>query len=456
MKHIRPRSIAVCGGAFGDEGKGRIIDEWVNQFAAKGPVIVYRDNGGANAGHTVEFANGERLALHQLPSGIFSAKAIVVLGKGMVIHPIDLVTEIQGVEHAVGDHHHGTIKIDEMATLSLDTHRAFEAVLKGWLDGYKAGTGRGISPAYADVLLRQPMKIKDLKPFNREKFAKHYQLYAAWVKGLGMDLAQVEVPKLDADGLVRVGSEAEFIARLEQAAKELALYIEDVSEFIRTSWADTRYAFVFEKAQGLGLDVRWGAYPDVTASDITFEGITASTEGTVLVSAIKTKTAVIKGTYMSSVGSRKLPTMMTGSLAEQIRADAHEYGATTKRPRDVAYLDLVLLKYLADVGKVDSYVLTHMDIVYPKTPIKVCVGYQIQGKPAAYRPDQEYLNQVKPVYKELEPWDAEKIHAAKNFRDLPKEAKTFLQFVAKQLSRPIIMITTGPKRHQGIRLRVRP
>jgi len=457
MKQLRPKSIGFCGGAYGDEGKGRIVDEWVSHFAETGPIVVYRDNGGANAGHTVEFGNGSRIALHQIPSGIFSPRATVVLGKGMVIHPIDLLTEIASIENAVGkDGHYAAIKIDEMAALSLDTHRAYEQVLKGWFDGYHAATGRGISPAYADIVLRQPLRVRDLKPFNEAKIIKHYQLYAAMVNGLGGILKETLVPQLGSDTPIMVGSQTEFVAKLKQAANQLAKYIEDVTEFIETTWADNKYAYVFEKAQALGLDPRWGVYPDVSASDMTFEGVTAATEGRIPADAIKIKAAVIKATYMSSVGSRKIPTLMTEPLVDKIRADAHEYGATTKRPRDIAYLDLVALKYFGDVGRVSHYVLTHMDIVYPNTPVKVCVEYRKKGKAVGYRPDQEFLNDVEPIYKELPVWDQHKIEAAKTFDELPKAAKAYLAFVAKGLGKPIIMITTGPKRHQSIKVNVKP
>ena len=179
---MRKNSYAFCGGAFGDEGKGKIVDEYVNLLSSNNEVVVYRDNGGANAGHTIELENGQRLALHQLPSGVVSKNATVILGKGMVLHPGDLLAEIQSVKALVGDSTHGTIMIDEMATLSLDTHRAFESVLSKWQTGY-AATGRGISPAYADILFRLPLLARDLVDFDESKIAKHYQLYrtSCWI-----------------------------------------------------------------------------------------------------------------------------------------------------------------------------------------------------------------------------------------------------------------------------------
>lgn len=448
---IKPNAYGFCGGAFGDEGKGRIVDEYVTKLAKKGPVVVYRDNGGANAGHTVSLPSGT-IALHQLPSGIFCKGAMVVLGKEMVIHPGDLVTELSDVKKFSKEVELAKIYLDEMAILSLDTHRAFENVLKSWQDGGKGSTGRGIAPAYADVLLRHPLRVRDLKPFNSTKIEQHYKLYDALISGLGQKLAQVNVARLANVEGEPVGSLAVFAKRLMKQSEELASVIANMSDFIQKTWNDPKCSFVFEKAQAIGLDYRWGVYPDVTASTTTFDGIQSATEGIIDSDLIKVRAAVIKATYMSSVGTRQIPTMMSGKLANRIREDANEYGATTKRPRDIAYLDLEALRYYAKVGKVNAHVLTHMDISYADTPIKVCVGYTIRGKKVSYRPDQEFLLKVKPVYKEFKPWDQKKIQAAKSYKEIPTTAKTFLKFVEKELGTKIIMITTGPKRNQSIRL----
>jgi adenylosuccinate synthase len=445
---MRKNSYAFCGGAFGDEGKGKIVDEYVNLLSSSKEVVVYRDNGGANAGHTIELENGKRLALHQLPSGVVSKIATVILGKGMVIHPGDLLGEIEQVKNLVGQDH-GTVVIDEMAVLSLDTHRAFESVLVKWQTGYGA-TGRGISPAYADIIYRHPLRASDLTVFNKEKIAKHYQLYQALITGLGGDISTTLVPTGEGN-TIPVGSEADFIARLQKQSKELVQYIKPVDAFLKSKWEDESIPFIFEKAQAIGLDTRWGVYPDITASDTTFAGILHSTEGIISPMDIDIRAAVIKATYMSTVGFRVLPTMMEEKLASRIREDAHEYGATTKRPRGLAYIDIPMLKFFARVGDVNSYVITHMDIVYAGVPIKVCIGYTKDGKSVDYRPDQEYLNTVVPVYKEFAPWSSEDIRQAKSVNDLPKAAKEYLAFIEESVGQKAIMITTGPKRNEYLK-----
>jgi len=449
-KSRRSNSVAVIGGALGDEGKGRVTDELTAYFLKKYPqVIHYRDNGGANAGHTVEI--GEiRIALHQLGSGIMQPNCVVVLGKEMVLHPTDLIAEIKAVLKATKTKQlPATLKIEELTALSLDTHRAFEAVLKMRSTGSQGATGRGIAPAYADIIYRHPLKMRDLIASDwSKKFKAHYQLYQAWIKGMGFDLSQLEVPRL-AGPNVLVGNETQFLKNIAKTRATLKPFVQNTSALMNKYWQQTT-PMVFEKAQALGLDKRWGVYPDVTASNCSFDGIWSATEGSVDPNQLAVKAAVIKATYTSSVGARRLPTLMTNQLAHRIRKDANEYGATTKRPRDIAYIDLPMLSYLMKVGRVEHLALTHLDISYLDTPIKVCVAYEIDGQKVDYRPDQKFLDQVKPIYLELPSWDGAQAAQAKTIKDLPSDALKYIAFLTKSLQIKPFMLTTGPKRSQSL------
>ena len=449
-KGKRPNSVAICGGAFGDEGKGRVTDELTARFLKRSKNVVhYRDNGGSNAGHTVEIGD-IKLALHQLGSGVFIKNSTVISGKGMVIHPIDMVEEINQVKQVSQGRVPSNLIIDEMAALCLDTHRAFEYAISWSTKGYKASTGRGISQAYADILYRHPLRMRDLARAHWKKaFRKHYQFYQKLTQGLGLELKDIKVSRLGKNPQ-KIGSLATFISKLEKARVELKLFIKPCHQFLSKAWG-SKTPFVFEKAQAIGLDKYWAAYPDCTVSNCTFEGIRTSTEGIVNPDEIAVKAAVIKTTYTSSVGSRILPSHMHEKLAQKIRIDANEYGATTSRPRDIHYLDIPLISYLMRVGKVDYLVPTHLDIVYPNTPIKVCVGYKKDGKIVEYRPDQKYLLGIKPVFMELPTWDKTALQGAKKPSDLPKEALQFLAFLKKALNVEILMATTGPKRHQTVK-----
>jgi adenylosuccinate synthase len=450
VNQTRKNSFAFCGGSFGDEGKGRIIDKFVSDLANKGPIVVYRDNGGSNSGHTVEFANGKRFDLHQLPSGVFIKNAIVILGKGMVLHPGDLIEEIKEVKRASEGKIRAKILVDEMAVLALDTHRAFESVLKEWQEGGRGSTSRGISPAYADVLLRHPLRMRDLFNNDLEKISLHYKLYQSLISGLGRKLSEVPVPALNQEKNLPVGNLKNFLSKLNKQRRFLSPYIKDVYKILQKSWSDNKVAFVCEKAQGIGLDSRYGVYPDVTSSDCAFAGILHSSGGIIDPDEIEIKSAVIKATYMTSVGTRKLPAPMNEKEAIRIREDLHEYGTTTKRPRNIIYFDLPAIKYFMRVGKANSLILTHMDVVYPKTPIKICTAYKINGKEVSYRPDQEFLKTVKPKFVSFPVWSRDEIQAAKTTHDIPTKAKKFLKFISTELGLPILMITTGPKREQGI------
>jgi len=448
----RQNSVVVMGAILGDEGKGRITDELTSYFLKRfKKVIVYRDNGGANAGHTISM-NGKKIGLHQIGSGILQKNCVVVLGKGMVIHPIDILDEIKEIKRVFGFKKlPAKLMIDEMAALNLDTHRAFEMALKEGNSsslGSKAATGRGIAPSYADVLYRFPLRIRDLYRENwKELFKEHYQRYNSWIKGMGIDMKEITVRRFGKSETV-IGSEKKFLNNIEAVREELRQYIYPMYEYIKKEWnSDT--PFIFEKAQAVGLDSRWALYPDCSASNCCIDGITASTEGIIAYRDISGKFGVIKSTYTSSVGKRRLPTLMDEELAQVIRDDAYEYGTTTGRPRDIAYMDLVMLKYFCKVSDIEELVFTHMDIVYDQ-PVKVCVGYKKGKKVSYYRPDQEFLDDIVPVYESLKPWEREKLKKAGNFKDVQSQAKAFISFISKFTKTTPVMLTFGPDRNDTI------
>ncbi|MBX3066916.1 MAG: adenylosuccinate synthetase [Anaerolineae bacterium] len=443
----RPLSIAVEGGAFGDEGKGRIVDELCTRLSLRhGKVLVYRWNGGANAGHTV-IVDSIKIALHQLPSGVLTENATVILGKGMVLHPGDLLTEIDQVVRRLGKLY-AKLHIDETAVLALDTHRAFEKALTAWESGGKGATGRGISPAYADVLLRHPVRMRDLTAEDwQDRLGKHYDLYESWLRGIGSPLAEVIVPTLEkSDTPLLVGSKRDFLDRLGEQRARLLPYVSDVHDLLVSAWSDVNVPVVFEGAQAVGLDPRFGMYPDVTASDPTFSGILHSTEGVVFPHEIAVRAGAIKATYSSSVGTRKPPTAMDAALAKRIRDDAHEYGATTGRPRDIVHIDIPCLRYYAHVSSMTHLILTHMDICYTDVPVQVCTHYTVDDQPADYRPDQPFLDRVTPRYLNLPSWNGKAVEDKCKISDLPAPALQYIGFLSRALDVQPIFATTGAAR----------
>ncbi len=448
----RANSVAVIGAILGDEGKGRITDELTSYFLKRfKKVIVYRDNGGANAGHTISM-NGKKIGLHQIGSGILQKGCVVILGKGMVIHPIDLLEEIREIKKVFEFKKlPAKLMIDEMAVLNLDTHRAFELALKEGNSsslGSKAATGRGIAPSYADVLYRFPLRLRDLYRENwKELFKEHYERYNNWIKGVGIDMKELTVRRFG-KGEEIIGSEKVFIKNIERIREELKQYIHPMYEYISKEWK-SETPFIFEKAQAIGLDQRWALYPDCSASNCCLDGITSSTEGIIDSKDISGKFGVIKSTYTSSVGKRKLPTIMEEKAAQRIRDDAYEYGTTTGRPRDIAHMDLVMLKYFCDVSDIEELVYTHMDIVY-ESPVKVCIKYMKGNKVSYYRPDQEFLDDISPVYKSLKPWDVEALKKVKKYKDTQENVRIFIDYISKYTRTTPVMITFGPDRNDTI------
>jgi adenylosuccinate synthase len=451
-KGRRANSVVVMGAVFGDEGKGRITDELTDYFLkSHKKVVVYRDNGGSNAGHTISY-NGKKIGLHQIGSGILHKGCTCVLGKGMVIHPVDLVGEIKEIKKVFEfTSLPAKLMIDEMAVLCLDTHRALELAFKetGKISfGSTAATGRGISPSYADVIFRFPIRVRDLFKSNwKELLSEHYERYSNLTKGLGIDCSKVIVKKFDKTDTT-VGTKNEFLENISKTRAELKKYVSPMYEYIKKEW-NSNTPFVFEKAQAVGLDLRWGVYPDISASNCCLDGITYSTEGVVNANDISARFGVIKSTYSSHVGTKKIPTVMEEEFANPLRVDANEYGTTTGRPRKITYLDLVMLSYYCKVGGIEELVFSHMDIIY-KRNVNVCVGYLKDGKKAYYRPDQEHINDVVAKYKELKYWDKEKLKKAKKYADLPSEAKKFIEFVSKATSTTPVIVTFGPNRNESV------
>lgn len=460
----RPNSTAIEGMQWGDEGKAKISDAIVNSYIKQGLSCVdYGVNGGANAGHTIEInptetnKNKISLSLHQLPSGVFNPEVHAILGNNRVVNPQGLAYEIQKVKD-LSDNPKPSIKISSMATLALPTHQAYELALKQQGIG-KGATGQGISPAYSDRVLRQELTVKDLIDGNFDLFDRHYDYYYRIIAGLGLDMSAIEIPVFsDTKGQRdQVGSKEHFISELKKYREILSPYTQDVYDFIKETWDNPRrFAFLFEMSQGVGLHPVYGVKPDVTASDTTFLGINSSTEGLVDYREIKHRIGITK-LYCSSVGARKLPTQMPPEEATWHRNTFNEFGATTGRPRDIAYPDMVATAYYARVSDANEIAITHMDASEEKRPIKICTAYQHRDTKQRmdYRPYQEWMNQVEPRYTEIPGWSSQRVNLAQNFGDLPTETQEYIRLVSKLTHCRPVLLGTGPERKQIIEINPR-
>lgn len=471
----RKNTIAVCGVALGDEGKGRIVDNYIenllkNKSVTKVAVIRYQ--GGNNAGHTIEKGT-IKLALHLVPSCVLYQKAFGIMDRGMVIHPEDLMTEVGYVEKVTG-----TLKkrlfLSSDAILNTDLERAEEVVNRIMTGKAKGGTGRGIGPSYAHHLDRLGLTLFDLisdnwKELIVEQYRRYEKIFASFDLALATDVAVpdfYETVRQKKSVTRQVGSKKAFLERLTFAREWLIQrnMLTDTLVLHKEMYADTKIGVVFEGAQAVGLDSWLGTWPDVTASNTRIDGVK---EGTAFwrPEDIENRIGVFKIPYTSSVGARRMPTHIDlpkeGALpadadADQkwamwVREEAREYGTTTGRPRDITHLDLEFLRYNARMADIEMLAGTHLDSATEDQEIKICTHYTDQrGRPLSYQPGLHHLEYVKPNYITLPGWDGKAVGKAKKAKDLPINALRFLQFIEARTGYPVILATTGTKRENII------
>jgi len=486
----RENMVLIVGVQLGDEGKGRGVDNKIEHLLNTGmeALTVVRFQGGSNAGHTIYSPQGEKIALHQVPSGILYEEVVGVMDAGMVINMEDLKTEITDAEAIpeVGDLR-GKLILNPDAMLSTDLERAQE-VLNRELSGGKSkgGTAKGISPTVANRTNRRGFEVGALFQEDwRESFGATYDIISREFEAHGYDLSDMNVPDLEATRKNKtatshkVGTKEEFLDRLEDTRKWFIEREDSVSEerkmlkntfkYHGEIYQDTKYGILFEGAQAIGLDPKLGRYPDVTSTP-THPG--AVMEGTKFpgytLRHIPEVIGVAKLTYMSSVGEGRMITdsglIRAGEYTEEellslsddqlhalwIRKEAHEYGTTTGRPRDICFLDLPLLRYNISTG-VNQLAFTHTDIAKEDVPIKVCTHYvNSQGEVIPYQPGLDHQKGLTAVFTELPGWDGEAAARARTIDELPENARMFLAFMQRTLGTPITMISVGPKREELI------
>ncbi len=478
----RDHTVAINGAQFGDEGKGRFVDNKLNQMLSIPGVkkaYVVRYQGGSNAGHTVYTKDEIKIPLHQLTSSVNEENAVGIMDTGMIIHMEDLRTEIVDAEAIVGDLR-GKLILSEQAKLCTDLERAEEVVNRFRSSGKsEGGTGRGISPTYANDLNRTGSMIKDLFEENwRDVYAARYSRYEKEFAVHGFDLNTMDVPDLKATRETgkaqkrQVGSINEFLDRMEEVRqwyldRDASMpgspsMIQNTYELHEEIYQDASNGILFEGAQAVGLHHAIGRVPDVTSSDTSVHGIIDGTKFW-RPKDIKEKIGIWKIPYMSSVGSMKMPTHIDlpreavtnteGFTQDQqyglwVREEAHERGTTTGRYRDMTFLDLPIMRYNIRMADIEFLAGTHLDIAREDMPIKVCTHYvNKEGKPVLYQPGMNLDTDIKPVYIELPGWDGQTVQRARSFDEIPDNAKKFLAFVQKQTGTPIVAATTGPQRH---------
>jgi len=416
----------LVGSQWGDEGKGKIVDILSNKFD-----IVARYQGGANAGHTIVIKDKQYI-LHLIPSGILREDVVCVIGNGVVIDPIALLEEIHFLE-SQNINIKGRLFISQNAHLIMPYHKLLDS-LKENTD--KIGTtGRGIGPCYIDKYARKGIRIVDL--LNKEDLEKKIRKNLREKNTLLKNVYNHD--ELDVESIVK-----EYLA----FDKEIDPYITDVSTYLNNQILAGKNVLM-EGAQGALLDVNFGTYPYVTSSNPTSGG--ACTGTGIPPTKITSVVGIVKA-YTTRVGNGPFPTELLDADGELLRKVGAEFGATTGRPRRCGWFDAELVKYSRMVNGIERAAITKLDVLGAFDKIKVCVGYELNGKKLKSFPtDIVRMEKVTPVYETLPGWKSD-ISDIRSYEELPSEAKNYLDFISEQCGFEISIISVGPKRVQTIEL----
>ena len=416
----------IVGGQWGDEGKGKIID-----LLAEKAKVVARFSGGDNAGHTVINPYGE-FRLHLIPSGIFNPQAICIIGNGVVINPAVLLGEIDDL------HNHGVdtsrLFISDRAHLIMPYHILLDALEEERRSkGALGTTRRGIGPAFADKVARLGIRAGDL--LDKDTFRSRLSAALEFKNIILTKVYQVSPLSLE-----------EIYDQYCHYGDQLAPFIRETSSTIRE--AATKGEFVLlEGAQGALLDPDFGTYPYVTSSS-PLAG--AGCIGTGLGPRQIDHVVGIFKAYSTRVGAGPMPTELKDETGDFIREKAHEYGATTGRPRRCGWFDAVAGRFSVQINGLSDIALTHLDIYDGFPSIKICTAYKFNGDVLTSFPrDVAILEKCQPIYEELDGWQ-ETISEIRNFKKLPMRAHNYMSRLEDLLSCPINLVSVGADRRQVI------
>ncbi len=418
----------VLGAQWGDEGKGRVVD----YFSEKADYVV-RFQGGNNAGHTIGVGE-QRLALSLIPSGILYPTCIPVIASGTVIDPKVLLNEMEMVAGRGLDP--SRLRLSSNAHLIMPYHRKLDAAIERYLGENQIGTTKkGIGPAYTDKYSRVGIRVQDL--FDPKIFTEKVK---AALEDKNKILPRVyNTLPMDADEIVD-----EYLGY----AQRLRPHVTDTSLLLWNAINDGS-AVLFEGAQGTLLDVDHGTYPFVTSSNPTAGGaIVGSGVGPKVIDEI---VGVAKA-YISRVGTGPFPTELHDEVGEMMIELGGEYGTVTGRRRRCGWLDLLALRYAARVNSLTKLFLTKMDILSAFDTLKVANGYRSGGERYDEFPAQQsVLYHCEPEYDEMAGWK-EDITGVREYGDLPKEARAYVEYIEEVVGVPVGWVSVGPERSQLIEI----
>ncbi|MEE9386703.1 MAG: adenylosuccinate synthase [Nannocystaceae bacterium] len=419
-------TLAVVGAQWGDEGKGKVVD-----VLAEKADIVARYSGGNNAGHTL-VVEGRKIITHLVPSGCAHPGTGCVLGAGMVVDCDVLRGEVDDLRK-LGLLCNDELRVSYDAHLILPYHRVLDGLREDARDGVKLGTTRrGVGPAYEAKVARRGIKVRDL--FRPEVLRERLEL--------NRDVLAPEFGRLGS----AAGVDVDRIHRQAEAWRDwLEPWVCDVGDLVHRAVRSGRRV-LFEGAQGALLDVDHGTYPFVTSTSTVAGGACAGLGiGPTLVHGVWG----ISKAYTTRVGAGPFPTRLEGEEGDKVRRAGAEYGATTGRPRDCGWLDLVALKFAARVNGLTGLCVTKLDVLAALPRVRVCVGYR-----DGLEPGRDGFESAAPLYEDVPGWgDPQlkiRLDAARTLEDLPSPARAYLDRVSEAVDVPVTLVSVGPAREQTI------
>jgi len=421
--------VAVVGGQWGDEGKGKIVD-----LLAERADVVARCQGGNNAGHTVVNPLGE-FKLNLIPSGVFDPRRISIMGNGMVINPQVLLAEIDNLtSHGVDVN---GLRISDRAHVVMPYHVLLDQLEEEARGARSIGTTRrGIGPAYADKVARIGIRMGDL--LDEETFSEKLATVLDQKNHILKQLYCASPLSYD-----------DLKSEHMRYARRLAVHITETTSIMHQAVADGKHVLL-EGAQGTLLGVDFGTYPYVTSSSPTAGG---ACEGVGLGPTCLDQAMGVFKAYTTRVGKGPFPTELANELGDHIRERGSEYGTTTGRPRRCGWFDAVVVRHATQVNGLTSLAVTKLDVLDGFKELKLCTGYRHGGGLYKEMPaDLEVLTDCVPVYQRMKGWTASTTGAT-TYKQLPVEAKRYLTRIEDLAQCRIDMISTGSKRAETIVLR---
>jgi adenylosuccinate synthase len=421
--------IIIVGGQWGDEGKGKVVDQLAEDAA-----MVVRFSGGDNAGHTVINPYGE-FKLHLVPSGIFHPEAVCVIGNGAVINPACMIEEIEGLNRS-GVATDGLV-ISDRAHLVMPYHLLLDKLEEESRAGKALGTTlRGIGPAFTDKVARMGIRAGDL--LDKTAFYERLSFVMEYKNSILTRVYGAKKLSLD-----------EIYHQFCQYAERLKPYIKNATVLIQQAMARDDY-ILLEGAQGALLDPDIGTYPYATSSSPLSSGGCLGTG--IPPTRIDRVLGVFKA-YCTRVGSGPMPTELIDDVGNAIRERAHEYGTTTGRPRRCGWFDAVAARFSSQVNGLTGVAITRLDVLDELPQLKVCVGYKLDGKVIDYFPASAAdLQKCQPIYQEVPGWQAD-TSSARRFDELPVKARDYVNRLEELITAPIDIVCVGPAREQTINVR---